>query len=234
MFTKPSHTKITLTDFHKDTPAFYSGLQRIGISYQIARRLADAVFAKHKCATYEVTEAGIVGIRPDGTTVLLERNDVEQYVLSCFTDLAMRDLPSELSMLVREHNNRLYNESRQKEADRIAAEEAEREQKEDEASREMWRLRELVSDITEQIQNARFNLEDAERSLKNHKGYVPPEGALESHEDHKAITASITARVEELRTQYDRQQKELAEAQKQFKAAVKKYSQITGKPVFDD
>jgi hypothetical protein len=228
-----THKKISLPNFQKDTPAFFSPLVGLlSVPYQIAKRLAFALFDQHKCHTYELTEAGIVGIGNEGT-VLLERNTVEQYVLSCLTDLTMRHLPDELHNLVLGHNESIFNQEKSRKAEEAAAEEAARERKREEVFSKLSDHRRNISRLNDLIKESQYNIKDAELSLESHNRYVPPDGLLESPQERKGMHDAITARLKDLQTRYKQQQKDLAEAESKLLTAEKEYSRITGKPIFD-
>jgi len=95
----------TLTDFQRNTASIITQIKnRIVTPYQIARRIALGIFAEHKCYRWEVTEEGLLGTYADGRTVLLLRETLDYFVLTCLTDLVLKDIPDEISNHVRHHD----------------------------------------------------------------------------------------------------------------------------------
>jgi len=227
-------TKITLTDFQKNTPSFVSNINGHTVSpYLTAKRIAQALFKEHKCYEYGITEAGIVGIRSDETTVLLERNTLEQYVLSCFTDLTMRYMTGELAGLIQDHNAKIYRERREQTEARIAAEKDEKERKINEAYSKICRFNVLVSGTKDEITTVQRNIDEASESYEAYKKHTIPEGALTPPSELSNTTKAFADRLKDLKEQHKSLQKRLAEQEKELLASQKEYEMLSGKPIFD-
>ena len=218
-------TKITITDLQSHMPGF-SG--RIITPFQIARRIALGLFAEHKCYKFEATEAGLLGTYADSKQVLLPRAILEEYVLSCLTDLAIQDITVEFAGHVRQHDAVLRESAKQKE--RYKQEESERDKKrrEKEAYKKLADCRATAYDIKQSLKKIQPKIDANEQEIslaRQQSPHRPVRGTLQPESN---TVAEALARIETLKARGREFKEALDVAEENVRVAEAEVKQFCG------
>jgi len=226
---KNKMTKVTLKNFTENTKGIYDGVGRAATPYQAARKVARGIFTEHKCYKYDITPDGIVGTYPNGDTVLLERSTVEGLVLSCITDLMMRELHREFEDLIDSYDAGVRARALAREKARFEAEVARIRQKKAEAADEVQRHRGVIDHIKGAIYFTQRTIEQMQEEILRCK---------ERKDDLKELLrpfneADELTKIEALRGELKQLYEKLAIEEPKLRDADQAYNNTPDAPNFD-
>ena len=220
---------ITLTNFSLGVANAPSFNCRLLTPYQIAKRIALGIFAEHKFYRYEAIEGGLLGTCADGKKALFPRDTLESLVLSCMTDLVLRELPSEMETHVQRYDADLrYNAKNEK--DQHAREEMERTKLLlEEAGKPLHAIQEKIDAIKGELKSIPPMIEANKRecNLLTQQGktefcegqLAPPPESLQYHLDN----------IEKLQERYIKLEEELSAEKAKFETAHERVCQASAK-----